>query len=50
LAFDDWKKENSGSVGDFETFKTNYFACTIENVKAKAKVKVLNDLAGEEVR
>jgi hypothetical protein len=50
LAFDDWKKENSGSVGDFEVFKTNYFACTIENVKAKAKVKVLNDLAGEEVR
>ena len=46
LAYASWK-EGKSNVGDFETFKTNYQACTIENVKAKSKVMVLNDRAGE---
>ncbi|GMH75204.1 hypothetical protein TrRE_jg12775 [Triparma retinervis] len=48
LAYDSWKDEKGADVGNFETFKTNYIACTIENVKAKSKVKVLNELAGVE--
>jgi hypothetical protein len=46
LAYASWK-EGKSNAGDFETFKTNYLACTIENVKAKSKVMVLNDRAGE---
>jgi hypothetical protein len=46
LAYASWK-EGKSNAGDFETFKTNYLACTIENVKAKSKVMVLNERAGE---